>query len=157
MSSRNKEQPGISRRDLLVGMGLTAMAYTPVASAMQHEHGKHDHSKHKPQQESVLESVNVCLDRGQRCIAHCLTMFQEGDTSVADCAAKVHEMQAICGGFSYLLASNSTHIKSMSALCLAVCEECAEECRKHDQHHECRECAEACEATVAAIKKHISS
>jgi hypothetical protein len=76
MSNRNSEQSGICRRDLLVGMGLTAMAYTPVASAMEHEHAKHDHSKHKPQQEGVLESVNVCLDKGQRCIAHCLTMFQ---------------------------------------------------------------------------------
>lgn len=153
MENQETKNGRISRRDLLVGMGLTAMAYSPLAGAMQHEHAKHDHSKHKPQQETVLGAVTDCVDKGQRCIAHCLTMFQEGDTSVADCASKVHEMMAICDGFSYLLTANSTHSKAMSALCLSVCKECAEECRKHDQHHECRACAEACEATIAAVEK----
>ena len=150
----NKKQgaDNISRRELLIGIGAAAVAFAPVAGAME---GKHDHSKHKPQQSDVLDAVNGCLDKGQRCIAHCLTLFQEGDTSVADCASKVHEMQAICGAFSYLLASNSSHVKATSKLCKALCEECAEECRKHDKHHECRECADACEATVAAIKKTI--
>lgn len=149
-----------SRRELLIGMGAAALAYSPISSAMDHsaheKHMKHDHSKHKPQHEGTLEAVNNCLDKGQRCIAHCLVLFQEGDVSVADCAAKVHEMKAICSGFSYLLTANSNHIKQMSELCMTACNECAEECRKHDQHHECRACAEACEETVAAIKKHLS-
>ena len=147
-----------SRRELLIGMGAAALAYSPISNAMDqgHEHHRHDHSKHKPQQEGVLDAVNDCVDKGQRCIAHCLVMFQEGDVSVADCAAKVQEMKAVCGGFSYLLTANSSHSKEMASLCLSLCNECAEECRKHDQHHECRACAEACEATVAAIKKHMS-
>ena len=150
-----------SRRELLIGMGAAALAYSPISNAMNHEHGhehhkKHDHSRHKPQQEDVLNAVNDCTDKGQRCIAHCLVMFQEGDVSVADCAAKVHEMNAICGGFSYLLTANSSHVKQMASLCMSVCNECAEECRKHEQHHECRACAEACEATVAAIKKQLA-
>lgn len=157
--NKNEKEDFLSRRNLLLGAGAAAMAYAPMAAAMEQQHkhhGKHDHSKHKPQQEGVLEAVNDCLDKGQRCIAHCLVLFQEGDTSVADCAAKVHEMQAICGSFSYLLTANSGHIKASAALCEAVCKECAEECRKHDQHHECRHCADACEATIAAIKKHMA-
>jgi Cys-rich four helix bundle protein (predicted Tat secretion target) len=156
MSDAKEKESAISRRDLLVGMGVAAMAYTPFATAMEHDkqpHAKHDHSKHKPQQPDVLDGVNACVDKGQRCIAHCLTMFQEGDLSVADCAAKVHEMLPICTAFSYLLSANSGHVPKMAELCQAVCTECAEECRKHDEHHECRECAEACEETVAAIKK----
>jgi Cys-rich four helix bundle protein (predicted Tat secretion target) len=153
----------IDRRSLLVGMGAAAMAFTPLVSAGDSDdhkgHGnhsadkKHDHSRHKPQQAEVLDAVNDCLDKGQRCIAHCLVLFQEGDISVADCAAKVHEMQAICGAFSYLLTANSTHVKATAALCKKVCDECATECRKHDHHHECRECAEACETTIAALQE----
>ena len=149
----------ISRRELLIGMGAAAIAYSPLSTAMEQEHKhhmKHDHSKHKPQQEDVLNAVNDCVDKGQRCISHCLVAWNEGDLELAACAKKVHEMDAICGGFSYLLTANSGHIKQMASLCMSVCDECAEECRKHDQHHECRACAEACEAVVAAIKKHLA-
>lgn len=156
--SNNKNLPpeALSRRSLLFGIGAAAVTFAPLASAMEDahkKHGKHDHSKHSAQQPDVLNAVNGCLDKGQRCIAHCLKLFQEGDLSVADCAAKVHEMQAICGAFSYLLASNSTHVKAAAALCDAVCDECADECRKHDHHIECRECAEACETTIAEVRK----
>ena len=150
----------LNRRDLLIGIGAAAVGFGSIASASEGgdhaEHGshkKHDHSKHSPQQPSVLDAVNGCLDKGQRCITHCLVAFQEGDTSLADCAAKVHEMQAICSAFSYLLSANSGHIKAAAELCDAVCDECADECRKHDHHIECRECAEACETTVAEVRK----
>ena len=151
----NSLDVNIERRDVLIGAGVAALAMSSVASAMEHG-GKHDHSKHKVQQPDLLDAVNDCIDKGQRCIAHCLVMFQEGDTSVADCAAKVHEMNAICDGFSYLLTANSSHIKEMAGLCRTVCTECAEECRKHDEHHECRACAEACEATVDALALFMS-
>ena len=156
-SNKNPNPDNQGRRSLILGMGAAAVAFAPLAGAMEgeaeHHHAKHDHSKHSPQQPGVLDAVNGCLDKGQRCITHCLQMFIEGDVSVAECAAKVHEMQAICGAFSYLLAANSTHIKAAAALCDAVCDECADECRKHDQHIECRECAEACETTIAAVRK----
>ena len=143
-------KPGISRREVLMGLGAAAaLACSDAAfSAMP----GHDHSKHAPRYGDVLDAVNVCLDKGERCIAHCLVSFREGDLQLADCASKVHEMQAICSGFSYLLAANSEYLKDYSKVCEAVCADCARECRKHDEHHECRGCAEACEAVVDAIK-----
>ncbi len=92
--------------------------------------------------------LTIVADRGERCIAHCLVSFQEGDTELADCASKVTEMLAICGGFSYLVAANSSYNKDYAAVCKQVCEDCATECRKHDQHYECKDCAEACEKLV---------
>ena len=158
MDKNDYRESHISRREVLIAMGAATMAYAPLATASEdHKHHmKHDHSRHKPQHEEVLDAVNNCVDKGQRCIAHCLVLFQEGDLSVADCAKKVHEMDAVCKGFSYLLTANSSHIKQMAKLCSVLCEECAEVCREHDQHHECRECAEACEATVKKIKKHLT-
>lgn len=156
-TDERKQIDDTERRKLLIGLGAAAVVFSPLANSATgdgHQHHQHhDHGKHAPRNPVVLDSVNDCLDKGQRCIAHCLALLQEGDTSIADCAAKVHEMQAICASFSYLLTANSGHIKAASSLCTAVCKECADECRKHEHHVECRECAEACEATIAAVQK----
>ncbi len=145
---------GISRRDMLLGMGVAAtLAYAQTAvSAMP----AHDHSKHSAQLPELLDAVNACLDKGQRCIAHCLVSFKEGDLELADCASKVHEMQAICGAFSYLLAANSSYVKPYAAVCTQVCEDCEEECRKHEEHIECKACAEACAEVVDQIELRLS-
>jgi len=142
--------PGISRRDILLGLGATAAAaYAGAAvSAMP----AHDHSKHSAQLPELLDAINTCLDKGRRCIAHCLVSFQEGDLELADCASKVHEMQAICNAFSYLLAANSAYTNAYAVICEQVCKDCEKECRKHDEHIECKACADACAEVVDQIK-----
>jgi len=154
-SQTNKESTsGISRRDILLGIGAAAtVAYAGAAvSAMP----GHDHSKHSAQMPDLLDATNNCLDKGQRCIAHCLVSFQEGDVKLADCASKTHEMQAICGAFSYLLAANSEYIKEYASVCEKVCKDCEKECRKHEEHIECKACAEACADVVDQIKLRLS-
>lgn len=153
-TSRNSEQmqsTGLSRRELLLGLGAAAaLAGSGPALAAMEEH-VHDHSKHSAQQPDVLAATNGCLDKGQRCIAHCLVTFQEGDTSLAACAAKVHEMHAICEGFAYLLAANSTYVKAYAGVCAQACRDCEDECRKHEKHIECKACADACAELVDQI------
>lgn len=155
-SSNPHTQPdtGISRRDILLGMGAAATAaYAGAAvSAMP----GHDHSKHSAQLPDLLDAINTCLDKGQRCIAHCLVSFQEGDLKLADCASKVHEMQAICNAFSYLLAANSVYTKAYAVICEQVCKDCEKECRKHDEHIECKACADACVEVVDQIKLRLA-
>lgn len=145
----------ISRRDVLLGLGVAASAFALSGNAMAEMPG-HDHSKHAAQLPSVLDAANSCTDKGARCISHCLVAWGEGDLELAACAKKVNEMIAVCDGFSKLLAANSGHVKDYAKICRAVCEECAKECREHDQHIECRECAEACEALVKAIDSHLA-
>jgi Cys-rich four helix bundle protein (predicted Tat secretion target) len=98
------------------------------------------------------DATNDCLDKGQRCIAHCLVSFKEGDVELADYAAKVHEMQAVCGAFSYLLSANSEYVKAYASVCEQVCKDCEKECMKHKEHIECKACGEACVAVVDQIK-----
>ena len=148
------EKAGLTRRELLLGLGAAAtVAYAGNAAAAM---PGHDHSKHSAQQPESLAAANDCLDKGQRCIAHCLVSFQEGDTSLADCAAKVHEMQAICGAFSYLLAANSDYLKAYAGVCEQVCQDCEKECRKHEKHIECTACADACAELVDQIKLRLA-
>jgi Cys-rich four helix bundle protein (predicted Tat secretion target) len=144
------EGHGIGRRELLLGMGA-AMAVAAAGDALAAMPG-HDHSRHTAQLPGLLDAVNDCLDKGRRCIAHCLVSFQEGDTSLADCAAKVHEMQAVCEAYAYLLTANSGYVKAYAGVCEEVCRDCREECMKHKEHIECRACADACEAVIDQIK-----
>ncbi len=145
---------GISRRDVLLGMGAAAtMAYAGSASAAAKEH---DHSKHSTQLTDLMDAVNTCNDKGRRCISHCMVSFTEGDTELAACASKAQEMLSVCGGFAYLVASNSSYIKDYARVCEKVCTDCAKECRKHEKHIECEACANACDDIVDAIKLSVS-
>ena len=150
----NETNTGISRREMLLGMSAAAaMAYAgPTMSAMP----DHDHSRHSAQLPDLLDAMNTCLDKGQRCIAHCLVSFQEGDVALADCASKVHEMEAICRAFSYLLAANSSYVKAYASICEQACKDCRAECLKHDEHIECKACADACENVIDQIGLHLS-
>ena len=148
-TQNEKKHPEMSRRELLIGMGAAAAA-AYAGSAVSAMPG-HDHSKHTAQQPALLDAINACVDKGERCIAHCLVSFQEGDTELADCAAKVHEMQAICGAYSYLLAANSKYSRAYAAVCKQVCEDCEKECKKHEKHVECDACAKACAEVVDQI------
>ncbi|MFC1588813.1 Csp1 family four helix bundle copper storage protein [Pseudomonadota bacterium] len=150
-----QQEDGISRRDILLGMGAAAtFAYAGTASAAMP--AGHDHSKHSAQNPAVLDAANVCVDKAQRCIAHCLVTFQEGSTDLAVCASKVQEMQEICTAFSYLLSANSTYIKELASISEKVCQDCSDECRKHEKHHECRNCADACDELIDAIGLHLT-
>lgn len=150
ISVNEKTAEGISRRDVLLGMGAAAtMAYAGSASAAAKGH---DHSKHSTQLTDLMDAVNGCTDKGRRCISHCMVSFTEGDTELAACASKVQEMLSICDGFAYLVASNSSYTKEYSRVCEKVCTDCAKECRKHEKHIECEACANACDDIVDAIK-----
>lgn len=148
------DTPDEQRRKVLLGLGAAAAtAYTGSAAAMMKGH---DHSKHSAQLPDLLDASNDCLDKGQRCISHCLVSFTEGDTELAVCAQKVHEMVAICQAFSYLLTSNSTYTKEYAGVCEKVCNDCERECLKHDEHIECKACAQACAELVDQIKLRLS-
>jgi Cys-rich four helix bundle protein (predicted Tat secretion target) len=144
----------VNRREFLAGAGAVA-ALTVSGAALGAATGKmHDHATHAPQHPNLLDAVNNCIAKGQTCVTHCLVSFKEGDTTLADCAAKVHEMDAICTAFSYLLAANSSYSNDYAKVCLAVCQDCEDECRKHEEKHkECKACAEACADVVAGVKK----
>ena len=135
----------------MLGLGAAAATMAYPGNTLAAMPG-HDHSKHSTQLTDLMDAVNSCTDKGRRCISHCLVSFVEGDTELAKCASKVQEMLSVCGGYSYLVASNSSYIKDYAKVCEKVCSDCAKECREHEEHVECRNCAEACDDLIDAIK-----
>ena len=141
----------IRRREVMLGLGAVASTLAFSGNTMAEMSG-HDHSKHSAKYPAVLDAASNCTDKGYRCLAHCLAAWNHGNLDLAECANKVNEMIAVCGGFTMLLASNSSYVNEYAKMCSSVCKDCADECRKHDDHLECRECAEACEELIDQIK-----
>jgi len=147
----NRKQNIMNRREALVAAGALASlaAVGPVAAKEAH-----DHSKHAPRGSVLLEELERCDLSGRLCLSHCFVSFSEGDTSLAQCAVKVHEMMAVCRAMSTLVASDSTYVRGMARVCIDACRDCAAECEKHAKmHRECGDCAEACEAVIPSLKK----
>lgn len=80
-----------------------------------------DHSKHTARHPDLLDAMNNRLDKGRCCITHCFVSYQESDLELADCAAKVHEMQAIGDAFSCLASIHSEYIKAYVPVCEQAC------------------------------------
>jgi Cys-rich four helix bundle protein (predicted Tat secretion target) len=154
MSSDNQQQEEsiLTRRNVLVAAGALASVSLGGGSAWAAE--KHDHAAHAPQNPKLVEALYACNSSGQLCVAHCLASFREGDTALAACASKVHEMLAVCSAMATLAASNSTYARGMAAVCAEVCEDCSAECKKHAaEHQECKDCMEACDRVIPLLEK----
>ncbi|MCH9683589.1 MAG: Csp1 family four helix bundle copper storage protein [Deltaproteobacteria bacterium] len=117
-------------------------------------HEGHGDAAGAPANEAFAAASADCTEKGQACLQHCIALLSKGDTSMAECAAAVHEMLAICNGVSVLALANSKHLKAGAALCQAVCSDCEAACKPHVGHHAtCKACADACAAMIAEAKK----
>ena len=132
----------MNRRDILKGTG--ALAFAAVAkSALAEEHEHHHHATGA--YSKVISTASTCVEKGQLCVAHCLTLLGEGDKDMAECAKSVHQMLAVCSTLQQLASQNSSHTAEIAALAAKTCKECEEACKKHaDKHAECKDCMEAC-------------
>lgn len=156
----------ISRRNVIIGAAAAAtslLARNSFASSHEgmeqgHSHGHKEngsmHSGHKMADMALIDAANSCLKHGEICMDHCIELVKAGDTSIAACLASVSEMLASCAAISKLAAYQSVHLPAFAKACIAVCEDCEKECRRHeDKHIECKNCAESCKECIAACKK----
>lgn len=130
-----------SRREILVaGAAIAAASALPAAA---------DDTATSP-----ARALALCIEAGNTCMQHCLTLLASGDKSLGDCATAVHQMLAVCNAMTVLVASGTRHLKAAAALCVDVCGDCEKACRVHAEHHaQCKACADACAATIAAVRK----
>lgn len=156
----------LGRRELLVGAGALAAAAAASAAdhADGHAHGAgegHHHGGMKyfkaeryARRAPLVAATENCISKGRQCLSHCLETFLAGDTTMAECAFAVDQMLAVCNAMARLAAHDSPQLPEMARACIAVCEHCEKECRRHEEHQpECRACADACAALIAEAKK----
>lgn len=156
---RQARDRGLARRELLLGMGAAAFAASGFAAAQQQGGGQHHqhhgaHAGHgQPKHNPLVRSANHCVATGEACLAHCIEMFKQGDTSLAVCADLVQDLTVSCRALAALAASDNAHLAEFAAVTAKVCKDCEAECRKHEQHPECKACAEACVECMKECEK----
>lgn len=145
----------MNRRDLITAAAGAAGAAAFMAAAPAFagdEHAAHKAGA-KPNMK-LVDAAATCSKASEVCLAHCLTTFTTGDTSLSACAVVVNETIALCNALTRLAAAGSMHLADQAKVALAVCDHCEKECRKHADHHEvCKACADACVACIAECKK----
>lgn len=151
----------ITRRNF-VAAGLAAGAVATAAGtamAMNHGGGKKHMHQHKNMGNKDLAHIAFhCVYKGQVCLDHCLTLFQSGDTSIADCAREVQLMLPMCQTMSTHAKAGSKHVKALAKTCIGVCKDCKVECDKHaDKHVECKDCSEACDALIKKCEELLAA
>jgi Cys-rich four helix bundle protein (predicted Tat secretion target) len=129
----------------LMSIGAAAVdAGTPPASQMQNASGMHDHAAMSGKYATLVAATSKCVNTGDICLNHCLTMLGQGDKELAACAMTVRDTIAACTALRELAAANSPHVAALAKVVGDVCRDCKAECDKHEKHQVCRECGEAC-------------
>lgn len=148
----------MERRELLKTLtAAVAAAVSTQALAAEagheHEHHMHHHTAPATTGDLIRSSVD-CLQTGEACLAHCLTLLSEGNPEMAACAQSVNELLATCTALFKLASQNSKFTPALAKLAGEVCTSCEKECRRHEKKHaECKACADACAACSQACQK----
>ncbi|MDK4617658.1 four-helix bundle copper-binding protein, partial [Kingella kingae] len=104
--------------------------------------------------ESIRLAAGHCYAAGNVCLAHCIRLLSQGDTSMKDCVTNVNQMLNLCGALSNLAAQRSSLVPALAKVALQACRACAEACKAHASHHaECKACYESCLACIAECEK----
>jgi Cys-rich four helix bundle protein (predicted Tat secretion target) len=148
-----RRAPTMDRRTLLAaGAGLAAV----LTAGAAHAEGEHDrHAAHggaAPHQ-AVIDTALACVNRGDVCADHCITLLGEGDTTLKDCLRSVAAMLPMCATLAKLAALDAKRLKEFAKVCVDGCADCEAECKKHaEKHASCKACAESCAACIKACE-----
>jgi Cys-rich four helix bundle protein (predicted Tat secretion target) len=136
----------------VAGLAGTTTAHAADAPMPEHEH--HDHAAMMGKYGNLLTSTSHCVNIGEICISHCLTLLGQGDRELAACAKSVQDVIASCTALRQLAAANSPHVGKLAAVVADICKDCETECHKHEMKHRvCRDCAEACTQCAKECQK----
>lgn len=96
--------------------------------------------------ENCTEAAAVC----EWCADECL-----GSEAMEECARRCRDVADLTTLHARFMARGSTDSTHLARICASACEDCAEECERHDADH-CqvcadvlRECAESCRRMAA--------
>ena len=141
----------MERRELIIG---GAVAGASFISSQAFASGTMKKTKSAIKHGDLRKSTADCVETGETCTNHCLTLLKGGNTSLAECLASVEEMLSIVQATQKLAAMDSKLLAAQAKVCRDACLACEKECLKHKDHHkECADCAKACKVCADACRK----
>jgi Cys-rich four helix bundle protein (predicted Tat secretion target) len=143
----------MNRREmLLAGIALASTAMVNKAHAAANEHEDHHHVASA--NTGLVAAAANCVQKGQVCLNHCLTLLGEGDKDMAACSKSVSQMLVMCRALQQLANQESSYLPRLAAIARDACKQCEEECKKHaDKHEACKACGESCATCLKECKK----
>jgi Cys-rich four helix bundle protein (predicted Tat secretion target) len=144
----------LSRR-AVVAASLAAGLVLPAtrARAEMMTGSEHHHHGGAASHQGLIDTALACVNRGEVCIAHCLDLLGQGDTSLADCSKAVAAMTPMCALLARYAALDAPRLKELAKVCIDVCDDCAKACEKHASKHEaCKACQASCQDCIKACK-----
>ncbi|KLV26263.1 four-helix bundle copper-binding protein [Niallia circulans] len=102
----------------------------------------------------LIKSLQECMIVCNHCLNECLT--EEQVAPMLDCIHMNRESIQFCSYLEQAIIRKSPYAKEFAEICLSVCEDCANECKKHDHRH-CQYCAEICKECVEACKTFLEA
>ena len=103
--------------------------------------------------ENLIHALGNCINHCNYCADACL---DEDDVKMmVDCIRLDRVCAEVCSTLNQLLVTNYSNVDDLVRYCIKVCDECAEECGKHDAQH-CKDCAEACRKCSEECKKFLA-
>lgn len=103
--------------------------------------------------ENLIHALGNCINHCNYCADACL---DEDDVKMmVDCIRLDRVCAEVCSTLNQLLVTNYSNVDDLVRYCIKACDECAEECGKHDAQH-CKDCAEACRKCSEECKKFLA-
>ena len=105
--------------------------------------------------DEMAECTDNCLEAAQAC-EWCADACADEGGDMARCIRLCRDVADLTTLHARFMARNSNYSAELAEVCAGACEECAEECDRHDDEH-CqvcadvlRECAETCRNMASA-------
>jgi Cys-rich four helix bundle protein (predicted Tat secretion target) len=146
----------MNRRELIEVIAVASLAGATAAQAADPPPAGKEHHDHAAMMKyhDLVVATSHCVNTGDVCIAHCLTLLGNGEKELAACAKSVQDVTASCTALRQLAAANSPHVAKLAAVVGDICSDCETECRKHEAKHSvCHDCAEACAQCAKECQK----
>ncbi|MDW8845995.1 four-helix bundle copper-binding protein [Erwinia sp. MMLR14_017] len=102
------------------------------------------------QYQECIDACYLCATACDNCAASCLK--EENLEMMRDCIRLDMQCANICRLSAQFMALDSESAKKLCAVCAEICQQCGDECGKH-QHDHCQQCAKACHACAEACRK----
>ncbi|WP_222914473.1 four-helix bundle copper-binding protein [Natrinema sp. SYSU A 869] len=95
---------------------------------------------HVSENEEMQECIDNCFEAAQACEWCADECAGEGE-EMAKCLRLCRDVADLTTMHARFMARNSNYSTELAEACAGACEECAEECERHDAEH-CQVCAD---------------
>jgi hypothetical protein len=102
------------------------------------------------QNRELIEEILKCSAECDYCATACL---DEQDIDMLKDCIKINLMCAeVCRATAIAISRGSEHAGHLLKECIEICEQCSDECGKHEHGH-CKECSRTCENCAESCKQ----